>query len=53
MTHTATRQTTYTIRYRLDGIQTYEYLDGYDRLDVRRVFKCLQPRAHILTIQES
>ncbi len=45
--------TTFTVQYRESGQTTEEYIDGVNRVHVRRVFKRTHPKARILVVREN
>ena len=45
--------TPFTVRYRLDGRTSWEYLDAYNRADARRRVQRQYPRAQVLTAVET
>jgi hypothetical protein len=44
---------TFTIQFREQGAISWDYVDGHDRAQVRRVFARLHPKARILVVREN
>jgi hypothetical protein len=45
--------TTFTIQFCEQGATSWDYLEGVDRAQVRRVFARLHPKARILVVREN
>lgn len=53
MTEPMTHTQTFTVMYEERGARSWDFVEGQDRMQVRRVFRHFHPKARILVVREN